>query len=87
MGMHISAVVIVVIAAFVCLLTSSVVVTNTHQEKGLHLLSFKKLIVPVKKLETCPRLNIIRFCLLRDKMNKSDLPLINCNLQKIIILS
>lgn len=48
--MHISAVVILIIATFVCPLTCSVVVTNIHQEKkkGLPVLSFKKLIVPVK---------------------------------------
>lgn len=34
MGMHISAVVILVIAAFVCLLTCSAVVTNIHQVKA-----------------------------------------------------
>lgn len=34
MGVDISAVVILVTAAFVCLLTCSVVVTNIHQEKA-----------------------------------------------------
>lgn len=50
--MHISAVAMLVIAAlaaFVCLLNCSAVVTNIHHEKqGLPLLSFKKLIVPVE---------------------------------------
>lgn len=34
MGMHISAVAILVIAAFVCLLNCSAVVPNIHQEKA-----------------------------------------------------
>lgn len=34
MGMYISAVAILVIAAFVCLLNCSAVVTNIHQEKA-----------------------------------------------------